>query len=214
MTRKKYNEDKILEKKRIIMQTAKEIFYNKGYENTTMNEIARNSKMAKGTLYLYFSSKKDLFFSLVYEGLLILEDLIKNKINAVNTGLDKILNMGRAYIQFYREYPDYYSFVIKYESEKAILDPSEIIIINTYEKSEEIYDILKLLILKGIDDGSIRKDIDVNKLSMLLWLQTVGIVQQFNLRKKLYENWDEDFPAEEILDYYVMFIEKSLKNDE
>ncbi|WP_165973923.1 TetR/AcrR family transcriptional regulator [Marinitoga lauensis] len=211
MARHNYDEEKIQKKKKLIMETAKKIFYEKGYENTSMNEIARELKMAKGTLYLYFSSKKDLFFSLVYEGLKILENIIKNDIKLAKNGLDKILNMGRAYIKFYREYPDYYSFVIKYESEKADLDTTEPLVINSYEKSEEIYDILKLLILKGIDDGSIREDVDITKMSMLLWLQTIGVVQQFELRKKLYENWDEKFPASEILDYYIDFMRKSLK---
>ncbi|SHE95724.1 transcriptional regulator, TetR family [Marinitoga hydrogenitolerans DSM 16785] len=211
MSRQNYDEEKILEKKKKIMDIAKNIFFEKGYENTTMNEIARTANMAKGTLYLYFSSKKDLFFSLVYEGLEILENLIKSKIKSSKTGLEKVLDMGRVYIQFYREYPEYYSFIIKYESEKADLDANEPLVINSYEKSEEIYDILRLLILKGINDGSIREDIDVNKIAMILWLQTIGVVQQFELRKKLYENWDEDFPASAILDFYIDFMEKSLK---
>ncbi|OQY10586.1 MAG: hypothetical protein B6I29_01120 [Marinitoga sp. 4572_148] len=211
MPRHNYDEEQILKKKKLIMESAKRIFYEKGYENTSMNEIARNLNMAKGTLYLYFSGKKDLFFSLVYEGLEILENMIKNNIKSAKKGLDKILNMGRAYIHFYREYPEYYSFIIKYESEKADLDTDEPLVINAYEKSEEIFDILKILFLKGIDDGSIREDIDVNKLSMLVWLQTIGVVQQFELRKKLYENWNEKFPASSILDFYIEFMEKSLK---
>lgn len=211
MSRQNYNEEQILEKKKYIMKIAKDIFYKNGYENTSMIEIAKKAKMAKGTIYLYFSSKKDLFFSLVYEGLEILEKMIKDYTKKAEKGLEKILNMGRAYINFYRKYPDYYSFVIKYESEKADLDVDESIVINSYEKSEELYDILKLLIIKGINDGSIKEDIDINKTSMLLWLQTIGVVQQYELRKKLYENWDEDFSASSILDFYIEFMEKTLK---
>ncbi|KAF2955318.1 TetR/AcrR family transcriptional regulator [Marinitoga sp. 38H-ov] len=209
MPRQNYNEDQVLKKKKYIMEIAKDIFYKKGYENTSMIEIAKKAKMAKGTIYLYFSSKKDLFFSLVYEGLKILEKMIKNSIKISKNGLDKILNMGRAYILFYRKYPEYYSFIIKYESEKADLNSSEDFVINSYEKSEKIFDILKLAIKDGINDGTIRKDIDINKLSLLLWLQTVGIVQQFELRKKMYENWTEDFST--ILDFYIEFMEKTLK---
>ncbi|GAB6189284.1 hypothetical protein JCM30566_10230 [Marinitoga arctica] len=212
MSNEEHNKEKVLKKKMKIKNVAKKIFFEKGYENTSMNEIAKKSKVAKGTLYLYFSSKKDLFFSLVLDGLNILENLIKANIKYSKTGLDKVLDMGRVYIKFYREYPEYYSFIIKYETEKADLDAEEPTVINSYEKSEKIFDILKLLILKGINDGSIRNDMDIDKMAMLLWLQTIGVVQQFELRKKLYENWDEDFPASEILDFYIEFMEKSLKN--
>ncbi|APT75674.1 hypothetical protein LN42_04195 [Marinitoga sp. 1137] len=210
MPRRNLSEEEIQRKKRIIMNEAKKLFFEKGFENTSMSEIAKASKMAKGTIYLYFSNKKDLYFSLVYEGLEILEKLIISYIQKEKNALNKILSMGRAYIQFYREYPDYYSFVIKYESEKADLDPEEPKVVSTYEKSEKIYDILKLLILKGLEDGSIRKDIDKDKLAALLWLQTIGIVQQYELRKKLYENWNE-FVAESILDFYIDFMKKTLE---
>ncbi len=44
------------------MDAAEKLFIQKGYQNTTMTEIAKKSKLAKGTLYLYFSSKKRSLF--------------------------------------------------------------------------------------------------------------------------------------------------------
>ncbi len=49
---------------------ALDLFVEKGYAATRLDEIAVRAGVSKGTLYLYFSSKEDLFKAVVREGLL------------------------------------------------------------------------------------------------------------------------------------------------
>ena len=44
-----------------IIDAATEVFAEKGYAGTNLNEIVRRAGIAKGTLYLYFETKEDLF---------------------------------------------------------------------------------------------------------------------------------------------------------
>lgn len=48
-------------RKKQIMEKAKELFAEKGYYPVTVEEVAEACGVAKGTLYLYFDSKVDLF---------------------------------------------------------------------------------------------------------------------------------------------------------
>lgn len=52
-------------KRRQIFDAALKIFSEQGFHNATMDEIALTSKVAKGTLYRYFSSKEDLLEQLL-----------------------------------------------------------------------------------------------------------------------------------------------------
>jgi AcrR family transcriptional regulator len=52
------------ERKARIHQAALTCFHRKGYHRTTMDDIAAESGLSKGTLYWYFESKKDLFISM------------------------------------------------------------------------------------------------------------------------------------------------------
>ena len=65
---KKYNSCKLINvmtdqsvRKNQIMEKAKELFAKKGYHPVTVEEVADACGVAKGTLYLYFNSKSDLF---------------------------------------------------------------------------------------------------------------------------------------------------------
>jgi len=66
--------DKITRKKREhiyhrteILQTALKLFSESGFHNVTMNEIAKGSEFAVGTLYKFFKNKEDLYRALIVE---------------------------------------------------------------------------------------------------------------------------------------------------
>ena len=58
-------EDGSADKERTILRSAASAFARNGFSNTTMEDIAKRAGVAKGTLYLYFKSKHDLFTRMV-----------------------------------------------------------------------------------------------------------------------------------------------------
>ena len=57
-----FREIRFTEKKEEIFSRAAHIFAKKGYEKTTLEEIAAELKMTKGSLYYYFKGKEDILF--------------------------------------------------------------------------------------------------------------------------------------------------------
>ncbi len=55
------------DKKRMILDIATGIFSRYGYAKTSLDEIARQARIAKGTVYYYFPNKEELFISVVTE---------------------------------------------------------------------------------------------------------------------------------------------------
>ncbi|HSI38980.1 MAG TPA: TetR/AcrR family transcriptional regulator [Xanthobacteraceae bacterium] len=55
------------EKRRQILDGARAVFLTHGFERASMGEISRTANVSKGTLYVYFGSKQDLFAALVHE---------------------------------------------------------------------------------------------------------------------------------------------------
>ena len=48
-----------------ILDAALEVIVNKGYEGSSMSDIVEKSKLSKGAIYWYYSSKKEVYLSLV-----------------------------------------------------------------------------------------------------------------------------------------------------
>jgi AcrR family transcriptional regulator len=66
----------VAEKRRRIFDAASEVIMRKGYDGTTMEEIALGAAVGKGTLYNFFASKDDLFLSLVLDGFERIRELV------------------------------------------------------------------------------------------------------------------------------------------
>ena len=55
------------QRRRTILAAAERLFAGDGFHNTTIEQVAADIDLSKGTIYLYFQSKEDLFFSILEE---------------------------------------------------------------------------------------------------------------------------------------------------
>lgn len=76
--------------KRRIFNTAIKMFSEKGYDNTSVEEITAIAGVAKGSLYYHFSKKEDIFDMLLKEGFKLLKNNIEIKTKNCTTALEKI----------------------------------------------------------------------------------------------------------------------------
>jgi AcrR family transcriptional regulator len=49
--------------RRLIAETARQLFFERGFEATTVSEVARAAEVAEQTVFNYFPTKEDLFYS-------------------------------------------------------------------------------------------------------------------------------------------------------
>lgn len=68
-------EQKKEENRNVILQSAKTVFIEKGYHNTSISDIIRQTGLARGTFYLYFQNKKEIFEMLIHK---LFTDLMKD----------------------------------------------------------------------------------------------------------------------------------------
>jgi AcrR family transcriptional regulator len=87
-----------------ILDAAEKLFMQKGFENTSIDDVAKEARLTKRTLYQYFLSKEDLFFSVALKGGKQLTFAYENAFTEGQTALEKIRQGNQAYLQFYHEY--------------------------------------------------------------------------------------------------------------
>lgn len=82
------------QKKQTILDVAQKIFSRFGLSKTTMDEIAKATRMGKATLYHYFSSKEQIFAEVIKKESQILKNKLNDALEDANSPQEKI----RAYI--------------------------------------------------------------------------------------------------------------------
>jgi AcrR family transcriptional regulator len=103
-----------------ILHAARKTFSAQGFNATTMDDIAEQAHIAKGTLYLYFPSKRDIFVAALKQGIRSLNDDTNRKV-AAETG---VLNQLRRFVSTRVEYFEQNrEFFLIYHSEIGNLLP-------------------------------------------------------------------------------------------
>lgn len=93
-------------KKQSIYETAAKLFGEKGFEGTSLDEVAEKAGVAKGTIFYHFQSKEELFSALIKEGIEVLSQDIA-RINSKNVGIDKKLNLLiECHFDFFKKHRD------------------------------------------------------------------------------------------------------------
>jgi AcrR family transcriptional regulator len=174
-----------------IIEAAEKVFFAKGYEATTVEDIAAAAELSKGTIYLYFEGKEDLHDAIVERGMEILSKMFQEAFEGASTGLEQIRGIGQAYMRFFRRHSEYFDALMRFETHKreeiALDDPMMLVI---------------EALRKGIEDGSIRKGIDPVKMAVLLWGQTTGVLQNNHLKCEIMTS-TFGIDCDEIIEYHM-----------
>jgi len=191
-----------------IINAAEKLFFSKGFDNVSMRDIASEVELSKATLYLYFQNKESLFFAIVLRGTRILNSMIRNAVQKEEKGINKVAAFRNAYNDFTQQYPDYIQIYNYFQSGRFNLADKKISKENERIKnhaensipyvSECAMEILKLRkerfsllcnsIQKGIDDGTIRKDIDPVEVAVLLSAISKSLSNIPSDRKKILQD--------------------------
>lgn len=199
------------QRKNDIINAAERIFFSKGLENATMDDVAEEAELSKGTLYLYFKNKEDLYLAIHLRGNLILKSLFEEAVKQPKTGIEKTRAIGRAYVDFFHKYPDYFNAMIYYESHDIDFEDQESVASQCLIVGKSTLEILIEAIITGIKDGSIRSDIDPYKTALCLWGQTTGIIQIASLKEKIVLAKNFSLSAKDVIDYNFDMIYHALK---
>ncbi|MFZ6768129.1 TetR/AcrR family transcriptional regulator [Undibacterium sp. Di26W] len=76
-----------------LLAAALDLFVERGFAATRLDDVARTAGVSKGTLYLYFSSKEELFKAVVRESIVPLIGAAEDTIGQFNGGSDELFRL-------------------------------------------------------------------------------------------------------------------------
>ncbi len=153
-----------------ILQSARELFMDRGFEHTSIRNIAEKIDYSPTTIYLYFKDKDDIFYALHQEGFIILNQYFKS-LGLVEDPFERLKAISRAYIQFAIENGEYYDLMFIVRSPMNALDKES----NEWTEGDNAFNFLVATIQECIDKGYFQ-GMHTEILSFTVWAMVHGIV--------------------------------------
>ncbi len=163
-----------LERREAIVDAAARVFQDKGTNAATMDDVAEAAEVSKGTLYLYFSSKDDLFVALTHRPL----DAVLRRFESLEKDDVDGLTLLRGLV-------DVHSSVIHAHATQMRVafasmcggftpDPSAASLHEYSDRIERLRVAYVGAIERGMSDGSLRADLNPNEVAAGLWAGMFG----------------------------------------
>jgi AcrR family transcriptional regulator len=90
-----------------LIQSATELFNDFGYTGTSINDIAKKSKLSKGILYHYFQSKDDVYLFCLSECINNFVDFMERNISKISLSKETMTRVVELRFVFFDENPQY-----------------------------------------------------------------------------------------------------------
>jgi AcrR family transcriptional regulator len=165
-----------LARRREILSAAERIFAQKGFHSATMDEIASHAELAKGTIYLYFENKRDIFYTLVDEKVDSLMKLVKVEIKREAQSVERLKRLVKTQLGFFQNNRDFFRIIIT-EQTRFELGIKDEFRKRMMQKHLKYTNIVARIIQRGIEE-KVFKPLEPRKVASAL----IGIVNGFTFQ--------------------------------
>jgi AcrR family transcriptional regulator len=106
--------DKI-EMREKILNSAHQLFLDRGFEEVSIRNIADAIEYSPATIYLYFKDKNEIFYALHGEAFKMFNQHMARLVD-IREPFQRLIEMGEEYLQFFNQHPKYYEIMFLTES--------------------------------------------------------------------------------------------------
>ncbi|WP_141430483.1 TetR/AcrR family transcriptional regulator [Bacillus sp. 03113] len=178
-----------------IIDAAERVFFAKGYSAATMDDVSKEAEFSKRTVYVYFNSKEQIYFEIMLRGYRLLKDMLEKEWENKRAGdsLNYIRKMGRILFDFSKKYPDYFEAIVEYENgekdfDKGVTDQSRE---ECYTLGEQVFGFLIYALKDGVEEGGIRRDLDLKNTALILWSCVVGVFTMAKRKSNYFQHFHQ-----------------------
>jgi AcrR family transcriptional regulator len=156
------------EMRTLILDGARKVFLEKGYNEASIRTIAEEIEYSPGTIYLYFKDKDEIFYALHEEGFRKMLEKMQ-PLEHVTDPFERLKAIGRVYLEFARENKDFYDLMfiiqapVKQEQERE-----------KWEMGRRTLDYLKNVLKQCKEKGHFKNQ-NIDYLSFMIWSAVHGM---------------------------------------
>jgi TetR/AcrR family transcriptional regulator len=195
-----------------ILDAAAVVAATVGMADFTMDQVAKQARLSRALIYVYFKDKQDLLLGLADRA----NQRLYQRFAAINarkiSGLKRIQNMGRAYVAFAEEEPVYFealSSFVAHSPEEAKLEGNELLCV---EGGARVHEELVRAIELGRADDSIRKDVGNPLLvSFTLWSFMHGAIQVIATKGQIFPHFG--IKPSQLIDQAILMCIRALEKE-
>lgn len=167
-------------RKEEIVDAAEKLFFEKGLQVATVDEIAEAAELSKGTIYLYYKSKEDLYLAVMMRGLGILYEMFKAKTQADLDVVEQLMVFQETYLEFFEKHRRYFRMMHFLQAPQFHKQVSEEMMQECSLENQKIWNIANALLERGIKEGILIPNLNAVEIAIILWSSATQLLMRID----------------------------------
>jgi AcrR family transcriptional regulator len=162
-----------------ILKAARRLFLDRGFKAVTVDSIAAKSEVSKGSIYLCFDSKEEIYTQILIADNIALNERIKNFSSIEASASQLLQEFSRIYVDYFLNDKELFRILMTFMMQTGQMHltdkQSNELIRSTNENIKPISEIIQ----KGIDSGEFFPIKNIRQIQNAIWGMLNGVISLY-----------------------------------
>ena len=166
-------------RKKLILKSARTLFFKKGFNNVTVDEIAKSSELGKGSIYLYFNSKEEIYAQILLNDIEDFNQQVYVLLNKKKIAADLLVEFSNIYVDFFFNDGELFRILMTYMLQPAKMNLTEKLNSQILTANARSIDVIGKILKLGVSSKEFSANINIKQNQNAIWGLLNGIISLY-----------------------------------
>jgi len=166
-------------RKNTILKAARRLFFDRGFKSVTVDNIAAKAEVSKGSIYLCFESKEEIYAQILISDNIALYERIKNFSHTEASAAQLLLEFARIYVDYFLNNNELFRILMTFMMQTGQMNLTEKQNNELIRSTNQNIMIISEIIQKGVDSGEFSPIGDIQQMQNGIWGMLNGIISLY-----------------------------------
>jgi hypothetical protein len=166
-------------RKKLILKSARALFFKKGFNNVTVDEIAKSSELGKGSIYLYFNSKEEIYAQILLNDIEDFNQQVFVLLNKKKIAADLLVEFSEIYVDFFFNDGELFRILMTYMLQPAKMNLTEKLNSQILTANARSIDVIGKILQLGVSSNEFPANINLKQNQNAIWGLLNGIISLY-----------------------------------
>jgi AcrR family transcriptional regulator len=156
-------------RKNAILKAARKLFFDKGFKNVTVESIAKKAELSKGSVYLYFKSKEEIYTHILLNDIDKFHKIMAGMMQEGQSSSAMLMALANIYADFFMNDRELFRIMMNYMLNTDHMNLPEEIDHLIIKATNKTVDIIEEIFMIGVRSGEFPPYIDLRQKRNAIW---------------------------------------------
>lgn len=163
-------------RKNAILKSARKLFFEKGFKPVTVESIARKAELSKGSIYLYYNSKEEIYTQILLNDIDKFHKSISDLLQNPSSASESLMKLANIYVDFFLNDRELFRILMTFMLHTSDMHLPEELNDHIVKTTNKTIGIIEQVFKYGVERGEFPATLNLRKNRNAVWGMLNGII--------------------------------------